>query len=362
MKTDEVSYVLNGQAHGSVADRLMEHDWDPRALRRFIGNDGRCYQDIPNGKLDEGGRRTYVPALVTNANATLRKDEWNLLDTDVMKVAKERLSAMADLRSAGLTYTIGDGMGVSVLQTQAQGDITEARMSMDGMADSESDRLEFNLTNLPIPLFHKQFFLSARQLQQGRRSGTPIDTSQAQAATRRVAELIEDATTGRAASYSFGGGTLYGYTTFPQRLTKSMTLPTAGGWTPALLIDELLGMRQQSVNAFYYGPWKLYNSPNWDQYLDVDYSAAKGDNTLRDRILKIKGFTSMDTIDRLTGYQILLVQQTTDVVRAVIALDFTTIQWEVKGGLGWNFMVMASMVPQLRADFNGNTGLVHGVA
>jgi hypothetical protein len=44
----------------------------------------------------------------------------------------------------------------------------------------------------------------------------------------------------------------------------------------------------------------------------------------------------------------------------VIGMDVTTVQWETHGGMRLNFKVMAIMVPQLRSDFNGNAGIVHG--
>ena len=55
-----------------------------------------------------------------------------------------------------------------------------------------------------------------------------------------------------------------------------------------------------------------------------------------------------------------MVQMTSDVARAVSALDITTLQWEGMGGMEMNFRVMAIMVPQLRTDFYGNTGIMHG--
>jgi hypothetical protein len=121
-------------------------------------------------------------------------------------------------------------------------------------------------------------------------------------------------------------------------------------------------MKQQSVDAYHYGPWKLYNSPAWDQYLDADYSAAKGDITLRDRIAKIKDVSAPETLEYLTGYQFIMVQISPNVVRAVIGMDITTLQWESHGGMQVNFKVMCILVPQLRTDQNSRTGLVHGVA
>ena len=94
--------------------------------------------------------------------------------------------------------------------------------------------------------------------------------------------------------------------------------------------------------------------------MDEDYEVAKGDNTLRDRIGAIEGVDRPQTLDFLPTKTLLLVQKTPDVARMVVGMDVTTVQWESKGGMELNFKVMAIMVPQLRADFNSNTGIVHG--
>jgi hypothetical protein len=177
-----------------------------------------------------------------------------------------------------------------------------------------------------------------------------------------VAESAEKLLLGTYGTYAFGGGTIYGITNFPSRLTQSMTLPTASGWTGKTLLTEVLEMKQKSQNAYHYGPWVLYTSPAWDQYLDEDYSDAKGDNTVRERLAKIDGIAAVRTVDYLTNYQMVLVQQTSDVIREVIGMDITTVQWESQGGMQLNFKVMAIMVPQVRADYNSKTGIVHGTA
>ena len=98
----------------------------------------------------------------------------------------------------------------------------------------------------------------------------------------------------------------------------------------------------------------------WLRYLDNDFNAAYPNMTVRQRIAAIDGIQSVMTLDYLTDYKVILVQQTSDVVRDVIGMDLTTVQWETKGGMQLNFKVMGIMVPQLRADINYNTGIVHG--
>lgn len=350
-----MDFILNGQAQGSVATTLLNNGFNVAALRPWVGADGRHYI-----AQHEAGKLIARPTPV--ANATLRKDEWKILDEAIVMAAKERLRVVADLRSAGLTFNIPNGMGKTVLETETVSDITTATISMDPAREAEGDRPEYELTNLPLPVIHKDFYFNARQIATSRNTGASIDTTMGQLAARRVSEEAEKLALGVSSSFAYGGGTIYGMTNFPSRMTAPLTHPEESDWTPATTVREVLGMRQESEDAKHYGPWVLYNSPGWDQYLDDDYSPSKGDNTLRQRLEAINGITGVRTADHLSGFQLLLVQQTSDVIREVIGMDITTVQWETLGGMRLHFKVMAILVPQLRADFNGNTGIVHGTA
>lgn len=347
--------IMNGQAQGAVATTLLNNGFDVSALRPWIGKDGRSYI-----AQNHNGKMMAVPLL--NTTATLRKDEWKLLDDAIVIAAKERLRAVADLRGAGLTFNVPNGMSKTVLQTESVSDITPATISMDPAKQGEGDRLEYDLKNLPLPVIHKDFYFNARQIAVSRNSGTPIDTTMAQLAARRVSEEAEKLVVGIGTQVNYGGGVIYGYTNFPQRITSvDLTRPTTGGWTGATLVHEVLAMRQASIDAFHQGPWVMYVASAWDKYLDEDYSTAKGDKTLRDRIKAIDGITDLRTLAYMSDFDIVLVQQTTDVARLVIGMDITTVQWETLGGLRLNYKVMAIMVPQLRSDFYGRTGIVHSV-
>lgn len=345
-----MDFILNGQANGSVASRLLDTNFDVGILRPWKGKDGRNY-------ITQNG-----VAVPTNNATTLRREEWIQLDDAVLIAAKERLRVVTDLRSAGLVYNIPNGMGKTVLESQTMGDITPATISMDPARKSEGDRPEFGIVNLPLPVIHKDFYFNARQVATSRNTGAPVDTTTAQLAARRVAEEAEKLTLGLAPTFTYGGGTVYGFVNFPQRVTVTLTDPTSSGWTPATLVQEVLQMKRESTSLFYFGPWVLYVSPDWDVYLDDDYSAEKGDNTLRQRLAQISGITDIRTADFLTGYQIVMVQMTSDVVRMVVGMDVTTIQWETDGGMRLNFKVMAIMVPQLRSLSTDaeSTGIIHG--
>lgn len=345
MPTD---FIYNGRAVGDVAATLLQNNFDVDVLRPWMGENGRTYV-TRNGEA--------VP--VANATATLRKDDWKILDDVLVKTAKKRLKVVGALRSAGLEFNIPNGMGKTVLETETVGDIGDAVTSMDGLRRAPGDRPEFELNYLPLPITHHDFHFSARQIAASRSGGSALDTTTLELATRKVVERVEKLHLGKLDSYTFGGGTIYGLTNYTGAMTKTLTNPSSS-FSGATILQEVLAMKQQAVNALHYGPYMLFVAPNWGQYLERDYSSSKGDNTVRARLSAIEGIEGIQTADFLENYDMVLVQMTPDVVRVVVGMEMTAIQWESQGGMQQDFKVMTIMVPQLRADQNSRTGIVYG--
>lgn len=355
--------IFNGQAHGSVANKLATHGYNALSLRPYLSDCGQysCIS-VANGRLNDDGSPMLEPRIIGNAESTLQRDVWKQIDETVVKVSKERLRAVADLKSAGLTYNIPNGMGKTVLETGTQGDISPASVSMDGLRKNANDRPVWDYNFLPLPIIHKDFSFSQRQIAESQNGGAPLDLTMAEASARRVAEEAEKMLLGVstvANEYSFGGGKIYGYTDFPNRITSVITSPTDSTWTGTVFLREVLAMLQLSRNELHFGPWVLYVASAWDEYLDDDFKAAS-DKSIRSRVMEVNDLNDIRTLDYLTGFDMVLVQMTSDVVREVIGMDIITVQWDTDGGLMKNFKIMTIIVPQLRADQNGNTGIVHG--
>lgn len=316
----------------------------------------------------------YNLPLVTNAT-TLRKEDWIQLDRQVVRAARQRLRAVADLESAS-SFGGFNALGKMTLEYQAMSDPGEAVVDMDGRTDARTDTPLFILRSLPLPITHSDFGYSQRELMVSRNSDTPLDTVMGEAAGRRVAESIEDQLIGNVTGVTYatqtagpgthtGTSTVYGYRNFPQRLTKTnFTAPTAGGWVPDTTRNEILTALSQFYDQFFYGPFILYHSTDWSQYMERAYSLSGGNHaseTLRTMLLKTAGIQDVRRLDRLTAtFTLLLVQMTAEVAQLVNGMDITTVQWEEKGGLELRFKVMAIKVPRLRSDYNSRTGILHG--
>jgi hypothetical protein len=165
---------------------------------------------------------------------------------------------------------------------------------------------------------------------------------------------------GTLGSFYYGGGTVYGYSNHPSRATKVMTAPTAAGWTPETTVNEVLAMRQTLRDNLKPGPYVLYISPDWEVSFDQDYSATYGGETLRTRLAKVGRIASVESLDYLTGYQMLLVSMDRGTIREIIGMDIQTIQWESPDGMEMFFKVMCILVPQFRFDQSTRAGVVHG--
>ena len=352
----ETDFVLNNAASGSIASQLLASNFDPNVLRPFVGSDGRSYINRQTGVDDNG--QPVVQSLVTNAGATLRKEEWEAIDDVVVKAARKRLKIVNWLRGSDLSTSLTNGFGKTVLQYERQSDISDARISMDGLTPGDSDRPVYDLVNLPLPIIHKEVSMSARQLATSRNGNTPLDTSMLELAAIKVAEEAEKLHLGTFGTYTFGGATLYGLINFPSRITGSATDPAGGGWTPSVTYNDVLAMIAAAYDKFRYGPFKLWYSTGYLQYMMRQFSLY--DPTPLERaIANIPQISSVEVCDYLTGKQLLLVQEDSNTVRTVIGMDIQTVQWQERGGLLEKFRVMAMMVPQMKVDQASNSGVIH---
>jgi hypothetical protein len=327
---------------GDAGARLMANNFDVGVLRPWR-EEGRGNFMAVNGSV--------VP--IYN-DATLRYDEWKLIDQRVTAASRLPLRAWSDLLAAS-SIVIPNGMGVSTITHQTGSDPGEASVSLDGLTGDSSDRQLFDLTSTPLPIISSGFQYTLRELETGRKLGTPLDVTRAEQAGRRVAEKLERLTLGLDAWTGFGAP-LYGYTSYPSRLTATVTTPD--GTNNATVLAEFLDMRQDLIDAKKTGPFRIYVGPSWDKWLDNDFKANSA-LTLRQRLLQVQGFTSISTLFDLPAYSVVMVQLDSGTADAITGMPLMTIQWDSSGGLVRNFKVMTIAVPRMKKDYNGSCGILH---
>jgi len=320
----EVGGFFRGKAFGGVAQMLLANNMNINSLRT----------------LD-----------------TLRHEEWIEIDKAVLKSYQENLIAVADLNRLGLTYNLKNGMGKTVLAYEDMSDTEAADVSMDGITRGRNDRPEFDMNYLPLPLIHKDFWFSARALAASRNDGSPLDTTMAELAARKVAEKVEEILLVGASTYTFGGGTIYGYADFTHANTGNLTAAwTASAATGETILADILAMKQALIDDRCSGPYMVYISTSFSTAIDEDFK-SDSDKTIRNRLKEVAGILDIRVADKLTAGTVLMVQMTSDVVRIVNGLPITNVQWDMEGGLATHFKVMTIQVPQLRADQSDRAGV-----
>jgi hypothetical protein len=366
MITDPYSLLQSGS--GDVVTRLLKNGFDPCCIRPYLFN-GKNYIDQHKGYDNATGKAIYESVPTMNA-ATLRKDDWVMIDQAVVTAALPRLRFFNDLRSAGLNVNLPNALGKTVWQYERQSNITGATVSMDGIRKGDADRPMYDMDQMPLPIIHKDFSFSARQIAVSRNSNMPVDTTTAAHAAQMVALEVERLSLGVADKYSYGGGNVYGLINYPFRLTKVFTNPFYSdgtrdpAWTPGLLLQELLDARLALNKTFHYGPYNIYVSMDWDSVLDNDFnvytSGIGAAMTLRERLLKVEAIQSIKTSEFLPPGTLVMLEMNSNTIQAITGMDITTVQWQTEGGFEIHFKVLCILLPRLKADFYGRTGILHG--
>lgn len=290
-------------------------------------------------------------------NDVLRKEDWLMFDRVVVEVTRAQLIGVADLMAAGLGVPLPNALGVTQIQWEKMGDLSDAELSMTGLSESARDRLDFTPVNLPVPIVHKDFNLSVRSLNANRQSGIALDTAHIEVATRRVNDLLEKILF-QGATITAGGGTVYGYMNFPARNTGVLTADWATATGDQIMTDITTKLIPALQADNFYGPYTIYVSIAAYTNMLKDLK-ANSDKSVLARILEMPLIKAIRPTTQLTGTSVVMVQMTKDVVDIIDGIQPTPVMWESHGGMMMHCKVLAIMVPRLKSDANGNCGIAH---
>lgn len=286
-------------------------------------------------------------------NDLLRKQEWEQLDTAVVGIARQRLNGIADLRNMGLVHQLG-GLGTLISQYEQSGDMSAADIGMEPRAPGEKDSQTFTLKSVPVPIIYKEFQIGIRRLEASRRLGETIDVTQAQTAARLVRDGLETILF-NGASVQVDGNPIYGYTTHPNRNPYS-----GSDWgTITNIYTDVIGMIDAAEADNMFGPYILYVAKTQFGQMRAVYTDGSGQTAMQRVKTQLPQITDVKPGDVLAAGSATLVQMTSDVVDLAVAEDIQTVQWETRGGMELNFMVLAAMAPRPKSDADGRSGVVH---
>jgi hypothetical protein len=297
------------------------------------------------------------------AASPLPKNTQEVLDGAVLKVGRQRLGLVEDLLSMGLTYSLPNWLAIPSLYWERINDVGHAQRTMVPKARGERQVQDRDTAAIPIYCTWDDFSFNIRELMAGARVGAPLDTSMIEQATRNVNEAIEDAAIN-------GGPTIAGLTT-PGILNapnaNTDTFKDNEAWTAAAhdgqdIYEDVMGLIEKLQAVKRYGPYGLYLPTAYDNKLDSDYK-ANGDRTIRERLaeisvggapLRIRG------LDYMPADTVVMFQMTSDVMDVIVGQTPSVVSWEDAPGWETNFVVLSCIVPRVRDDYEGASGIVIG--
>lgn len=337
-----------------------------RDSRMLVANgyDGRLALNRLRPSIDS-------PNEQVRAHATLSNREWLMFDEAVGAASQETMTGVSDLLSRGLRLTIQNPFGTPIIEAERVSEMTAANVSMYAGTPPTDDRVEYTLWGIPVPIISKGFWLDERVLEASRQRGQSLDVTNADAATRVVAEKMEELLfTG--GSVTYGGYTLTGYTNSTGVNTGSLS----GSWltlsstAPMKIVSDIINMKQQLTNDFATGPYVLYIPRAWIDALDRGYfeytttspalatGVVASTQTIRQRIMQLSEISDVRPTTQLTT-GVVLVSMTRNTVDWAFGFEPRLVSWQSQGGMVNHFRVIAIGAPRVKSDYAGHSGVAY---
>jgi hypothetical protein len=295
--------------------------------------------------------------LVVNNSGTLHYDDHKRMLDDVVAARKYLPTAYR-----ALTAVPGVAASMSLFETLAgYQNMNEfnAKTSMNG-SNRESNQTDYQYAWVPQPIYHLDFHIPWRQGGFSYKQGDGVDEATMQVELERDKTLILG-NSEIVVNVNGVAAPLYGLTNHPATLTG-----TISDWTNPANFDGIYSEVVANVGLLFTDR-KAGQVPNSilmfaanDVYpvLENDYSSAKGDRTMAERIKAITAIRDIIPSQWLPDGAVLYVEASPQTLRIPTSTDTTVAPWQRTHEMeNLKFTVFAASTLQVRADRNNLTGI-----
>lgn len=309
---------------------------------------------------DEGGiiaRNSDAGELVGNAN-TVRHEDFLTIQDIILQVRRRALHMNQDLMDAGLSFPVG--IGDQLVGYENINEFQEAEQEMNPSNYQNNDSV-FSEAYAPNPITHQSFSVPWRQ------SGFDYKRSLGMTeSVRQVSEKLENTlcngNTGIVLNFNGSNHVLYGYTTHPDRGTG-----TISDWTLVAnrdkIVDELIaeiGSMWSTQGGVSNDSVIVYVANDIWNILQQDYNSGFPSKTMLERMKDIAQVKDVKPSEKLTSKQVVLVEMEARTVELAIASDIISVPHIKMAPMAPQVLTTyAAMVPLIKVDSNGKTGVRH---
>lgn len=337
--------------YGNPADGVRLGYVDPSQFSALNVNNMRPHQEDPR-------IRQAYPLQI---NSFLRKDEWEEMDMAIKDVARTRLVLANDLVGLGLIKRLR-GLGTMFASYQQQSDMADATIDMSGDTASSLDRLNYETISVPIPVIHKGFTISLRELEASRQNGNGLDAVHAMTAARKVNDAIEALIANGTGAPTVGGNTIQGLTNKTSRIADTATNFGGGDFaTEGNGYKTINGMISQLQARGFFGPYVCYVARTQHGELRDRHTDGSGRSELAviEENLRSAGLLWVKACDALAAGSLVVYEASMDVIDLAIGQDIAVVQWSPNGGMSTHYKVMAALAPRVKGNSTTTVGLAH---
>ena len=296
-------------------------------------------------------------ALYTNAS-TLRHEDFLMIQEVITKVRRRKLNGIADLQEAGLTFPAA--ISDQIIGTENINEFTAAEQEQNPNSYDNDDTV-FGEVYVPNPITHKTFSVPWRQNGFNYKSSLGLSES-----VRMVAERLEETlfNGNSAIKVNFNGALqqIYGYTTHPDRGTA-----TISDWSNVANNDAIVNEVIANIGSMFADQGGvemdsvvLYFPKNFKSAMDRDYVSGFPSKTVAQRIMDIPEIKNVKFAEKLADSNVVYVEMLERTVQLGVASDIISVPHTKTNPMQAQSMTTyAAMVQIIKADSNGNTGILH---
>jgi hypothetical protein len=351
---EHVAAIMQANDARQQYDMLHREQFIKGGAEKFVvvNADGKIVGRAKDPKSAQG-----LNARLTNANGTVRHEDFLVIQDRVLEVRRRALNGISDLMMGGLSFPVS--IEDQLVGFENVNEFQEAEQALNP-TDYQNNDTVYTEDFVPNPITHQSFSVPFRQ------SGFDYKRSLGLVeSTRQVGERLENTlfngNTSVVVTFNGTAFPLYGYTTHPDRGTG-----TISDWTNpaniALIVPETIaeiGAMFSSQGGVSNDSVVMYVANDLWTILQKDYKAAVA-GTVMARLMQIAALKDVKPAEKLAAGEVVLVEMSERTIQLAVASDIITVP-HVKTNpmMPQVLTTYAAMVQQIKVDSNGNTGIRH---
>lgn len=308
-------------------------------------------------------------AALRNSSAILPRDAWQELDDITRRVMRndEGQVYMADLMALAKPVHIGKLVHLN----RVSSDAGQVVRSMSGQVPVPMDKVVYDYRGSPVPIFSTAYGREWREWNTLQSVNFDALADDQEAHTAKIRRNMALYALDGDNEIVVGGYQAYGIRTHP--LSKKVNLGDAVGGADI----DLTSADADALDAFFSGyfgaimdanlitvPVNLYISPEIGRNFDRQMSTAEGykPGTIFEFLMKNRRIGKIAVTYELTGNQFFGFVPSADYIRPLVGMATnTTAKTRLNPTDNYQFLVMGAMGIDIRADYNGKSGVFYSV-